>query len=403
MSEDDGPRSLERMMSVAKLAEEWVSSPEEPPDYTSGGSQRHFRLGLNRSVGPTTSAGHQQGSGPNIAKPKTGNTFSSNSSPNRQDGRNPNTFGGNRPKTAPIKLTAVEIAKRKADGLCFWCPERFHSKHLCPNKELRLLVVLEDGNEIEWTEEDHVKTETTAQAVTEMAELSLNSLVGISSPHTIKLKGSIQGHELVVLIDSGATHNFLSGRWAAAHGITTTNTGGYFILIGGGITVQGKGVCQSVTLTMQGYSMTSHFIPLELGSADVILGIQWLETLGDTQSNCKLQVMKFWVDGKEIVLQGDPSLCYSQVTLKPLWKTVERGREGVLVELSGLETFRGGDDMSPAEELLSTLDEFAQVFAEPTGLPPAVAREGARNCFTCRLESGECQAVSLPTGAEGGD
>ena len=44
----------------------------------------------------------------------------------------------------------------------------------------------------------------------EAIKLSLNSVVGLSEPHTMKLKGEIQGKEVVVLIDCGATHNFIS-------------------------------------------------------------------------------------------------------------------------------------------------------------------------------------------------
>lgn len=54
------------------------------------------------------------------------------------------------------------------------------------------------------------QTEETAVEMTELAELSLNSIAGISSPHTIKLMGKIEGEPVVVLIDSGASHNFLS-------------------------------------------------------------------------------------------------------------------------------------------------------------------------------------------------
>ena len=44
----------------------------------------------------------------------------------------------------------------------------------------------------------------------EAIELSLNSVVGVSEPHTMKLRGEIQGKEVVVLIDCGATYNFIS-------------------------------------------------------------------------------------------------------------------------------------------------------------------------------------------------
>lgn len=40
--------------------------------------------------------------------------------------------------------------------------------------------------------------------------ISLNSVVGITSPKTMKLVGEILGQKVVVMIDPGATHNFVS-------------------------------------------------------------------------------------------------------------------------------------------------------------------------------------------------
>ena len=44
----------------------------------------------------------------------------------------------------------------------------------------------------------------------EAVKLSLNFVVGLSKPCTMKFKGEIQGKEVVVLIDCGAAHNFFS-------------------------------------------------------------------------------------------------------------------------------------------------------------------------------------------------
>lgn len=47
------------------------------------------------------------------------------------------------------------------------------------------------------------------EIATEIANLSLKSLVGLSSSKTIKIIGEIRGHEVVVVIDGGATDNFI--------------------------------------------------------------------------------------------------------------------------------------------------------------------------------------------------
>lgn len=44
------------------------------------------------------------------------------------------------------------------------------------------------------------------------AELSLNSVVGFTTPGTIKLKWKIDDQKVIMLVDCGATHNFLAQR-----------------------------------------------------------------------------------------------------------------------------------------------------------------------------------------------
>lgn len=43
-----------------------------------------------------------------------------------------------------------------------------------------------------------------------LPEISLCYVLDINNPKTLKLKGTIQGHEVVVMIDPVATQNFIS-------------------------------------------------------------------------------------------------------------------------------------------------------------------------------------------------
>lgn len=46
-------------------------------------------------------------------------------------------------------------------------------------------------------------------------------------------------------------------------------------------------------VALQGVEVVEDFLPLDLGSSDLILGIQWLETLGVVTVNRKSLLMKF--------------------------------------------------------------------------------------------------------------
>lgn len=76
------------------------------------------------------------------------------------------------------------------------------------------------------------------------------------------------------MIDLGATHNFISLATVDRAGITVTNSGSFGVSLGNGEPIKGEGVCKDVMLQLDGgVEVKEDFLPLKLGSTDVILGI----------------------------------------------------------------------------------------------------------------------------------
>ena len=144
--------------------------------------------------------------------------------------------------------------------------------------------MLQEGHTDSKAEPQMSIDEPQEEEVKEVAELSLNSMVGLSTPRTMKVKGKIAQHEVVVLIDYGAIDNFISTKLVQELELPLECTSGYGILMGTGTTIKGKGLCRGVIFTLQNIEIVEDFLPLELGSANVILGMQWLESLGGNAS-----------------------------------------------------------------------------------------------------------------------
>ena len=75
-------------------------------------------------------------------------------------------------------------------------------------------------------------------------ELSMNSVVGFTSSHTMKLKGEIQGHPIMVLINCGATHNFIEKDTVQQLWLSLTATTSYGVMMGIGSMVSMEGICK---------------------------------------------------------------------------------------------------------------------------------------------------------------
>lgn len=136
------------------------------------------------------------------------------------------------------------------------------------------------------------------------------------------------------------------------------------VLLGNGVTVKAWGICRSVMFYFDKTDFTSDFISLELGSVDVILGVEWLETLGKCEVVWKNQELSFTYCGSQVTLFGDPTLHCPKLSHKSLVSSgigSEQGREEPL--LINTNTLTRPDMSSHLNKLFQ---KFEDVFAIPT-------------------------------------
>ena len=62
--------------------------------------------------------------------------------------------------------------------------------------------------------------------------------------------------------------------------------------------------CHNIKLSMGAYVLTSPMISIPMRGVDVVLGFQWLQSLGTIAFNFQEIFMKFFVEGKEVELRG---------------------------------------------------------------------------------------------------
>ncbi|XP_062118339.1 uncharacterized protein LOC133831953 [Humulus lupulus] len=275
------------------------------------------------------------------------------------------------------RLTEAEYLDKKNRGVCFRCDKKFHRGHVCEQKALHVMLVADDleGSESQESAPSSPESGDETMQEEQLTMMSLNSLVGISSAHTMKISGTIAKHPVTVLIDSGATHNFVSKELAQAVHLPITVTTAYGVLLGTRGRVRTEGICTNVELELGSLRVVTDFLPLELGVADAILGIQWLSTLGNMQVNWRTMVMKFEVGGSWVTLQGDPSLCKSQISLKALIHSVQQEGQGYWIQFGALAANTENLSTTTLSEVEDILQKHDSVFHMPRGLPPPCSHE----------------------------
>ena len=289
--------------------------------------------------------------------------------------------GGNNTagRTSQFKrLTEAELADKRSKGLCFKCDQKFGPGHICASRSSLQVLLVDEEDAYEEEDVEELKT-TSEHAHLDMVEVSLNSVMGFTPYRTMKLRGKIGEREIVVLIDCGATHNFVSLKLVEELGLEVSDTGTLTVTLGNGGIATSRGTCKGLVLAFSEVQVMEDFIPLELGSTDAILGIKWLQTLGEVKMNWKLLTMKFMVGLAEVTLCGDPSLCRSKLSFKAMEKSLKLNEEWYLVELKDLDAQKLCHPGEDTESIRRLLFEYEDVFNMPIGLPPTREHEHAIN------------------------
>ena len=97
--------------------------------------------------------------------------------------------------------------------------------------------------------------------------------------------------------------------------------------------------------------------------------MDWLESLGEIRANFRELTIKIMVEGKMLILRGEPTLSRSVASLRSMVKALHDDGQGFLIEYKAMTGISGDIEPIPAtvQEILA---EFDDVFREPQGLPP---------------------------------
>eukprot|EP00253_Pinus_taeda_P015921 PITA_15921 len=219
--------------------------------------------------------------------------------------------------------------------------------------------------ELEAVEEDSQKDNVPDEPV-----ISLHALAGISSPQTLKIRGFIKHRPVVVLIDSGSTHNFIHQKVAEAVHYFVQAVSNFQVQIADGGTMKCEGRYENVKLQMGDYQLKAHMFAIHMGGCDIVLGAEWLRTLGPITMDFQELYMSFKQNNFTHTLRGLQVGAPSIISSHRIEKLLKKGHHGVIAQfnaMQGVET----KSLSIHPEMQQILNNHLPVFDKPHELPPS--------------------------------
>ncbi|TQD70724.1 hypothetical protein C1H46_043741 [Malus baccata] len=270
------------------------------------------------------------------------------------------------------RLTAAKIEFRRKNRLCFNCDEKFSREHVCadPKRQVLLIDVYDNGDLIEHQSDDSEEPEVIACAV-----------YGIPAPksiRTMKINGLVLNCPAIFLVDSGSSHNFidislvkkLKGHLDTSHPFT--------VKIANGGSLTSTGCLAQVSIRIQHYAAVLDFYALPLGGCDIVLGVQWLRTLGPVLWDFDKMIMQFVIGTTTFSISSpqpqEPQSISSLQMDKLLTHDHCLGAALFVLQVGADKTVP-----SPQSQLNATQDsdlqvllaKYQSIFQSPSGLPPS--------------------------------
>lgn len=203
--------------------------------------------------------------------------------------------------------------------------------------------------------------------------ISVYALNGSLGFRTLRVTGYHSKKPLHILVDTGSLHNFIDPEAVKGLGYQVTSDTPQVVTTANGNNMQVNQIC-NISWLLQGVEFSAEFLLLLLGSCGVVLGIQWLLTLGDIKMNFRELTMEFWYKGRKHLLNGQVS---KSRLVERLAKLSDNNSQLCIIQVvpsicnkDQWHSIEAQEKFEKDPRLLNLIQEYKVLFEEPQQLPP---------------------------------
>ncbi|XP_031472818.1 uncharacterized protein LOC116245329 [Nymphaea colorata] len=303
-------------------------------------------------------------------------------------------------KKPPLRyLTPQQIEEYRRKGLCYRCEGKWDKYHKCP-AYFRVQVISDEESSsctdsdssssasyesssssseeevvqkrrIKKTEKkkEVAKEETPAKEEKPTEAESLQSMQDPNKPNSFRVFGRINGKKILILLDNGATRNFLTEEAAKKCKVPLESSSPQTIVVGGGLRLKFLNEGKNMEVVIKKKPFKIDFLVIPLDGVDLILGMPWFFTLGIISWDVKNFSMTFTPDGEDepMTLQGITSTTRPKAALRAI--EADQPACWVMALATDVPSREEHEEIVPPR-IQSVLDRYEDLFEEPKGLPP---------------------------------
>jgi hypothetical protein len=111
----------------------------------------------------------------------------------------------------------------------------------------------------------------------------------------------IAGTLLVALLDMGSTHNFIDTDTATHAGLALLGSSGMQVAVANDDRVTSPGCCRDLSVSIGNEQFIIDCYGLSIGSYDMVLGVQWLKSLGPVLWDFASRTIAFMRNGHHVL------------------------------------------------------------------------------------------------------
>jgi len=133
-------------------------------------------------------------------------------------------------------------------------------------------------------------------------EVTIATLSGVPRYYTFRIRAILQGQRVISLIDGGATHDFIDTTLVARRHIPMEEFKEFEVLVAYGYNMICTHRIRRLYVTLENYTLTNEFYVVDLADTNMVLGVQWLYSLGYFKMNYHIMRMESIDQGGQRVI-----------------------------------------------------------------------------------------------------